>query len=258
MNFERSWFGYTVGAALWTALVGGCVGHDPGVDRETEFQVFLTKGQAYMERNKPQQALPALREAQRIHPDNPALLTTMAMAFSALGQSQSALDALQRADALKPDDPGISHNLGVAYFQEGDLENAELFLTKATLAADFNNQASAWYNLALVYQRKVQQDRMVAALQEAIRVDPSHVASHKTLAAHYRHIHELDQERHHLETIIQLDPGDVDTLELLGINWAASGRKDQAASIFRQLMQTNPDLPATQRLRGRLLEIEQP
>lgn len=257
MNSQKFRIVFTLGV-VFLAAAGGCAGQDSGVDRETEFQVYLTKGQAYMERSKPQQALLALREAQRIHADNPALLTTMAMAFSALGQSQSALDALQKAYALKPDDPGIAHNLGVAYFQEEDLENAELFLTKATLASEFNNQASAWYNLALVYQRKAQQDKMVAALQEAIRVDSSHVASHKALAAHYHQTHELDQERHYLEKMIQLDPNDVETLELLGINLAASGRKDQATSVFRRLMQTNPDHPATQRIRGRLLEIEQP
>ncbi|HIJ85617.1 MAG: TPR Domain containing protein [Magnetococcales bacterium] len=245
-----------IAALLGGSLAGGCASIDS--DQETHFQALLTKGQAYMERNKPQQALPSLREAQQIHPDDPEVLSNLGLAYSRLGQSQAALESLKKAYALKSDDPGILHNLGVAYLQEGDLENAEATLTKVSVVPSFNDRASAWNNLAIVYRKKNQPQKVVSALQQAIRIDPSHVPSHLALAAHYHQSSQPDQERLHLEQIAALEPDNIEILEQLGNNLANNGRKDQAKIVFRRMIQSHSDHPAAQRARGRLLEIEQP
>ncbi|MBF0414391.1 MAG: tetratricopeptide repeat protein [Magnetococcales bacterium] len=245
-------------SVLAAVLVCGCAGTAPEQDKDPEFQALLTKGQAYLERDKPQLALTALQEAQRIHPDNPDLLLVIATVYSKLGQSRAALDALQRAHTIKPEDPSILHNLGVAQLDEGLLDQAQDTLTRVTQSQEFRNQASAWYNLALVYQRKNQPDTMVMALQQAIHFDPSHIPSHLVLATFYNKTGQPEMERNHLEKIVLLDPENSDILERLGQNLLTLGRKDQARAIFKRLVQSNPEHPAAQRARERLLDTEQP
>ncbi|MBF0631721.1 MAG: tetratricopeptide repeat protein [Magnetococcales bacterium] len=242
----------------WGILAGGCVSKDLDRDQETEFHAYLAKGQAYMERKKPQQALLALRQAQQIDPNHPDLLTTIALAYSQLGQSQAALEALNQAHEIRPGDPGILHNLGVAHLQEGNLDQAQSTLLKVTATPGFNDPVSAWYNLAIVYQKKDQPEEMVHAFKTALRADPSHLPSHRALAVFYQKSGQPDQERLHLEKIIALDPGNREVLERLGRNLTESGQQEQANAIFRQLIQLNANHPAAQRVRGRLLEIEQP
>ncbi|MBF0110302.1 MAG: tetratricopeptide repeat protein [Magnetococcales bacterium] len=237
---------------------GGCADNRLAPDREAEFAALLTKGQAYMERRKPQQALPALRQAQRIRPDSPELLTTLAKAYSQLGQTRAALDVLEQAHALRPKDPTILHNLAVAALDEGNLDQAEAMLLEVTTRPEFDNQANAWHNLAIVHRKRNNPQKMVEALESALRADPSHLLSHRSLAAFHEQSGRFELERPHLEKIVALDPDNIEILERLGQNLLQQGLAEQARPIFKRLIQRDPNHPAAQRAHARLLEIEQP
>lgn len=77
-------------------------------------------------------ALPALRRAVELGPDQAAALEYLGYAQVLRGENLAeAQELLERANRISPDDPGISASLGWAYFTRGDLTRALPLLESA-------------------------------------------------------------------------------------------------------------------------------
>lgn len=80
-------------------------------------------------------ALPHLRRAVELAPDQPVALNYLGYAQAERGENLAeAVTLLERASRLQPDDPAISDSLGWAYYKSGDLARALPLLERAAQA----------------------------------------------------------------------------------------------------------------------------
>ena len=89
-----------------------------------------------------------------------------------LGDHKDALTWLVGLYDRTPDDPQLLASLGVAFAAAQRLDRAEHCLRRAT---ELNGgEAAVWYNLARVYGKLGQRDKVNWALEGALRADPHH------------------------------------------------------------------------------------
>lgn len=96
------------------------------------WELHYLQGSALDRAGQWREALPALRRAVELGPDQAMALEYLGYAQVVRGENLPEAQALlERASQLKPDDPGISASLGWAYFAQGDVAGALPLLEKA-------------------------------------------------------------------------------------------------------------------------------
>ena len=96
------------------------------------WELHYLQGSALDRAGKWQAALPALRRAVELGPDQAAALEYLGYAQVVRGENLPEAQALlERASQLKPDDAGISASLAWAYYTQGDAARAVPLLEKA-------------------------------------------------------------------------------------------------------------------------------
>jgi tetratricopeptide (TPR) repeat protein len=118
-------------------------------------------------------AISAYRMAQDLSADrnDPEILNNMASAYIQLDRPSEALPLLEQVVRARPGDGEALTNMGVAHYKLGDLNAAERALLSA-IAANAN-YAEAHYNLARVYETMKQPSAAAASYQQYINVKPS-------------------------------------------------------------------------------------
>ncbi len=81
-------------------------------------------------------ALEYAERAVRAAPDRPALMDTLAQAYSQVNQLPKALEIQKRAVSLQPDEPGLRLSLAKLYVQAGEKKLAKTELDRLALLGD--------------------------------------------------------------------------------------------------------------------------
>ena len=136
-----------------------------------------------------QAALPHLRRAVELAPDQPVALNYLGYALVDRGESLNQGQALlERASALRPDDPAITDSLGWAYFRLGDYTRALPLLERAAQGnpasptinehlgdiywkAGRRVEARYAWRAAAIYAEGEQKGRIADKLAEGLRPD---------------------------------------------------------------------------------------
>jgi len=93
--------------------------------KERDPQPYIDLGTLYLEQNRPRDALPCLREATRIAPDDAKGHEKLGKTYSQLDQLPDAQRELERAVALAPDVASLHYMLGQVYRKEGLTDKAK-------------------------------------------------------------------------------------------------------------------------------------
>ena len=144
-------------------------------------------------------------EVLREHPDNALAHYHLGFALGMLGERMAEVKEYQRAAALGLRNWDLFLNLGLAQLESGDPEAATDSLRKAALFGEEHFESH--FNLALVNQRR---GRLEDAEQE-------------TLAS------------------LQLNPGQADARNMLGVIYAQEGKTVRASLVWRELVREVPD-----------------
>lgn len=100
-----------------------------------DWTLYLQRGGALEQAGQWERALPFLRRAAQLAPDEPAVLNYLGYAQVERSQNlEQATRLIERARTLAPEDPAIADSLGWAYFQRGDVANALPLLEQAARA----------------------------------------------------------------------------------------------------------------------------
>ena len=105
---------------------------------------------------------------------------------SALLRSGKAAEAVAKADSLltaKPRDPQIRFLKGIALSEQGKTSEAIAVFTKLT--EDYPELPEPYNNLAVLFAGSAQYDKARAALEMAIRTNPSYATAHENLGDVY-------------------------------------------------------------------------
>lgn len=99
------------------------------------------------------------------------------------GKSQEALNKINQELAAKPKDPHFRFLKGVAQSDSGRVQDA--IVTFSKLTEDYPRLPEPYNNLASLYAATGQYDRARAALESAIRTNPSYAVAHENLGDIY-------------------------------------------------------------------------
>lgn len=255
------------------ALAGG----EAEISPRMRSRALTNLGYLYSRQRQFQEAEEALAQAVEIDPENASTWLNLGNARRHLGDRERAAEAFRRAHELDPDSSETAGNLALAYLDAGDFARAAELLDSAT------SRHPGDANLRLFQGRAhLGLDgggAAIAALTEAIRLDPGngagiaadaaiHLAIHyyddqdyqKTLAEAEHalawrpdlvngHVYrglarkglgDLDGALESLEQARRLDPTRAQTHNNLGIVHYDLGRLEEAREAFERALQIDP------------------
>lgn len=162
-------------AAALVLFVSACSSGpaDDGVPESVVRQNTL--GTSYLGQQEWVLAADALRGALAERPDDPLLLTNLAVALIQDGQPEAAEVELRKALTNDPDHPQANYNLGLVESNRGNFEAAATHFQAVTAFDD--QDVLTWYNLGTSYASLERGDDAIAALRRALAIDPDHVSS---------------------------------------------------------------------------------
>ncbi|MBI4459627.1 MAG: tetratricopeptide repeat protein [Acidobacteria bacterium] len=171
--------------------------------------------------------LPKMRQAARL---SEAAARLSAEEFFRLGLHYEehpemwaeAVRAYQKAVALNPKAVGALINLGTLYYNQGQLEQAELFF-RSDLSVD-PAYGLIHFNLGNVFDGRNELDKARHGYEEAIRLDPDFADAHYNLALVYEKLGLHGQARQQWRLYVKLDPHSL---------WAARAREQLQKTPLR-------------------------
>ena len=100
--------------------------------------------------------------------------------------------------------------------------------------------ASAHYQLGLIYQKRGEQDAAVASFQRAAEIDPQEVDAHYQLGRIARQQGRLNEAIRHFERVVQLDPAHSqnEVWRETGLVYYDAGQFQDALEMFDKFGQT--------------------
>ena len=152
---------------------------------ERQFREQMTVGTRLLQHRKPKEALPLLKRAHEIRPDDVDAALNLGSAYIMLGIHRQAVPVLEGAVKRDPDNPRLWINLGAAYLGNPVLADDEQQL-KAIAAFQRALQIdpfapSAAYNIGLIHVDRGERDKAIAAFRLAARSDPGDLDAKRLL-----------------------------------------------------------------------------
>ncbi len=138
---------------------------------EKNVQAMINLASAYHQQGKYELAVAILENALALDPENPEILSRMALAQVAMKDDVAARVTLEKAAALTGGATAeIYNNLGVIYHAAGDYAGAEQQFRRAL--ARWPHMLSAQVNLGNSLKGQQRFDDADKALQDALKIDP--------------------------------------------------------------------------------------
>lgn len=203
-----------------------------------------------------EQALQLLRAAEKLHPENPAVLANLGNVLSSLRRFDEALSCYDRATALLPTAGEIHSLRGNALRKSGQFEAALAAYEKALTLNP--GDAETLCNQGIVLKELGRHDLAVRSCDAAIALQPRMAQAHANrgaaLAANNRHKEALLS----LNTACELAPAIALIHMHMGISLHALGEYQVATEKYRQAISLNPaDANAHHNLGISLLHLRQ-
>jgi len=146
---------------------------------------FYRRGEAYRQQRRDEEAIRDLREAIRLSPDTSQPILSLAELYDERGEpAQAAEWYAQASRQLSDDTPGVLYALALARYRAGQPATALEPLRQATAHSDA--PAAAHYLYGVVLRDTGSPEAAIAALEQAVRIQPDFVAAREELAELYR------------------------------------------------------------------------
>lgn len=165
-------------------------------------KALLPAGKIMVEKGYFTEALRYLDAAYAFAPDNPAVLTELAITYDSIGEEEKAQPLYERASELRPYQSAVYNNLGFNFLLQGKYQKAITILAKALQLDKTNIQARN--NLAAAYAFSGEEKRAFALLQGTV--------------------------------------GEAGAYNNLGYFYMTSGQLDRAEKLFVRAMEASPRL----------------
>jgi serine/threonine-protein kinase len=198
-------------------------------------QVVTALGPALM---SAEAAVPLLRDAQRLYPDDFWLSFTLGAACQRAKQSEEAVSHYRAARALQPQSVAARNNLGNALAAQGEREEAIREYHEAIrLDPKF---AKAHYNLGNALAAQGEREEAVKEYREAIRLDPEYAMAHTNLGVALAAQGEREEAVKEYREAIRLDPKDIRARNNLGFALHKKGEREEAVREYREAIRLDP------------------
>jgi Flp pilus assembly protein TadD len=211
---------------------------------------YFHRGEAYRAERQDEEALRDLREATRLAPDAPQPLVALGDVYDANGDpARAAVWYDQAAEKLKGQDPALLYKLGLARYRAGSPAEAIAPLREALAHND--SAGEIHYLLGLIYRDIQRTDDAVAALERAVKVQPTLIPAREELADLYRSQRRLVGEMEQLQALSVLD-ADTSRAVDIGLAEARQGQFSAALGTLATAATQSPTNSQVQRALGRV------
>jgi protein O-GlcNAc transferase len=159
--------------------------------------VFLAKelmAACLLELGRPDQALRVFLELQALTPNDAILIYNAGLALMHLCQYEEAITSFLRAVELMPANIEFRINLGLAYYKINDFAHAKAVYVQASELAP--KHAKAKYGIAGILEAEGFLDESMAAYEQVLLLDPTHVQTLSNLIFIHHYLDSFDFERH--------------------------------------------------------------
>lgn len=158
--------------------------------------------------------------------------------YAGLSRAQDAIAAYRRAIELDSADGWFYHNLALVYESLNQYELAvngyQQALERHRLDHD---RAVSWHNLGNIYHQWGRYQEAVAALRQAIKLDPTSPLPWNSLGAVYKELGKPEQAVHAYRRAIEIDPTYAPPYNNLGFFYEQLGEYEQAMALYQQVIE---------------------
>lgn len=167
---------------------------------------FLRTGLARVAAADPAGAIEAFGKAVELAPNDAEIRLQYGLALEALGELDDAAYQLLQGEKRAPDDPRLQRALGTVFYKKGLYDKSVRFLGRATKLAP--GDARAFFSLGVVHDARHDPGAAIAALREAVRLDPQFIDARRTLIDSLATLGEHAQAIDAIDELLQIVPRD--------------------------------------------------
>ncbi len=195
-------------------------------------------GSALHDRGLWEEALVSLRRALTLQKNDVRALADAADALRALGRVAESVAVYQEALHLEPRQPRILNNLGNALLQLGHGKEAAAAYRHA-LAIEPRN-AAIIFNLANALRQTGRFAEAIDFSRRALALDPTLALAHNNLGLGLKGLGRRDEAMASFRQALQMQPANADFLTNLGDMCSEDGLAREAADLYRRAIETDP------------------
>jgi serine/threonine-protein kinase len=200
------------------------------VARPGDASLLNNLGLVLLDLGRPDEAVPALREAVRLRPEMALARSRLGLALHRLGDWDEAAVQLREAVKREPGLAAAHNNLGLALLERNELDQAETELGEAVrLQPDL---AAAHFSLGLLRARQDRLADAVAELRQAVRLQHDYAEAHYQLGLALSRLGELGEAVAALRLAARLRPSDAAAHCQLGLALQRQGDIRDAYAVL--------------------------
>ena len=200
---------------------------------------LLLKKAMILKGTDPQQASELLREATQLDGRLWQAHYDLGTHWLRAGDAERALEAFKKAYSVKPDEPRILVGLAAAYFQMKDYKQALRYAKLASAAAKGSPKADALLIAGKSAYRLGRYGEARALLMQTVDLAPDRAEAWLWLGLAAYALKDLDTAVAALERAVQLDPSPIASLNL-GAAYLAKKRFSDAEQVLTQVVLEDP------------------
>lgn len=223
---------------------GGSVADHREVDPKDRIDVFqaylhgLDEVEALVREERWAEAVPRLRELERLAPDQYLVQYYLGKAALARGDVDAAIDHLETSLEVNPSYTLTFVELARAYRRAGRTQRGIELLREGLQA--YPDSFLFPFNLGYLFHMERRLDDALAAYREAREILPRHPKLLSNMANVYLMQRRPQPALESLETVVEIQPDDAAAWGNLGTVHGALGQMDEAERAFRRALELQP------------------
>ena len=220
--------------------------------RPTDLPTIVRLGEAYLDRDRVEDAERLFTHGQEIAPESAAVLEGLGRARLALGEQAGAVELLEQVLALDPQATRVHYRLALAYRGLGDRERAERHLERRgdgrpglrdPLMQDYYwllESADAYHNRGRLAMEAEEYTAAVEMFRRGLDLDPDSAEIRHALGLALYWMGDADRAVAEFEETLRRTPGHAPTHLSLGIFLAQQRRFRDALTHFAAAAEQDP------------------
>ncbi len=179
-----------------------------------------------------------LDHALSLSPDDPDILTNMALWDALMGRSQEEEAYSRRALAAHPDDLTARLYLANSLTEQNKLDDASKEWRQALLI-DPNNYI-AHYNLGVILERQQLPGQAIKEFRLSLALQPNQPSAHTIIGKLYTQTHQIPQAAEEFAQAVELNPANAAAHNDFGSALMQLGENQKAAEQFSDALRIDP------------------
>jgi len=218
----------------------------PQATDQLTLQEAMELGVRYHQAGQLEVAESVYRRILEVWPEQPQALHFLGVLAHQRGKSPEGLALIRRAMELQPACASFYNNLGNVLFEtELYAEAAHAYEQSAALAP---SDPDVYNNLGVARRNLRDPVGAAAAYKKAIELNPSHADAYHNMGNLLTAQGRIKEAVTFLCTSVTLRPANPESRRLLGLAYANLGRMDEAAQVYRQWLEEEPQDPIAQHM----------